>query len=513
VAWLFDKVIPIDDRNGSLPRPNFAVWIVLNLTVVACWLAASEAPAPPPFPDAIAAAAFVFAALNLLLLGAAYWALRESVDVMNGETPASGRKFAETSTSRSAVFFGGTAGLLIAQLAVAIAWTQDTQHVALIATDDAIAPRYLNFLVAIVDALPLASAYVTPLSGHVSFAAGPWGMALHRGLNGLGSILIVTTAIGFVQQRIAFRRMVDSLVNAPGEGFPPALRERFKNAPAAIKSYVLSAFRNESNDAKRLRLAQLAVDRQSYSFPKVFAAAYPDLGDGCREQGSLLIAAFLEDKQHTFYPATLLGLLDACERGQRNGGFRVADRRRIARFLVPALERLAPIDGTATAARIQTVMAQKVLCSAVTGEVPPPLSRRAASLLISVNSYQAIPYLLRGVRKFDDSLSLKVLGWAAKMLGNRGLIFSPSRNLSLLSRMAAAEREARRNRDLSPAVVAGLARVREKIETRLKAANAAAEKKKNPRPARGRHARPHQPDASQVQPIAIAVAAEQASAQ
>jgi hypothetical protein len=191
----------------------------------------------------------------------------------------------------------------------------------------------------------------------------------------------------------------------------------------------------------------------------------------------------------------------------------VADRRRIARFLVPALERLAPIDGTATAARIQTVMAQKVLCSAVTGEVPPPLSRRAASLLISVNSYQAIPYLLRGVRKFDDSLSLKVLGWAAKMLGNRGLIFSPSRNLSLLSRMAAAEREARRNRDLSPAVVAGLARVREKIETRLKAANAAAEKKKNPRPARGRHARPHQPDASQVQPIAIAVAAEQASAQ
>ncbi len=67
----------------------------------------------------------------------------------------------------------------------------------------------------------------------------------------MGSILLVGTAIGFIQQRLAFRRMIDQLVNAPDGELPRALRERFKNAPSAIKSEVLAEFRAETDDRKR----------------------------------------------------------------------------------------------------------------------------------------------------------------------------------------------------------------------------------------------------------------------
>lgn len=519
VAWLFDKIMPVDDRNGSLPRLNFAVWVFLNLAVVACWIVASEMPTPAPFPEATAIAASAFAVLNLLLLGAAYWALRESVEVMNGEVPATARHFAETSTSRSAVLFAGTAGLLIAQIAVAVEWTQETQHVAFVSIDGAIAPRYFNFLVAMVDALPLASTYVVALSEHASFAPGLWGLSLHRGLNGLGSILIVSTAIGFIQQRVAFHRMVDSLVNVSEADFPPALRERFKNAPSAIKSYVLARFRTETDDRKRLRLAQLAVDRRSYSFPKVFAASYGGLSDAVREQGSLLVAAFLDDKQCTFYPATLHAILDACERGQRSGGFRVVERRRIARFLVPCLEQLAAHDADAAAARIQTVMVQKVLCSALNARIAPALRERAARLLARVSSYYAIAPLVRAVPILDESVALTVLAAAARTLGNRGISFPPAKNLWLLGRMAAAARETRRRPGLSPAVAASLVKVRDKIEARLQAATAAIDRQKNAGSSRRRRPRrsasralPKPPHAIGGTVVAVA-AAEQAAGQ
>ena len=48
VIWLFDKVMPVDGRNGRLPRANFAVWVLLNVAVVAAWIVTSEDAAASP---------------------------------------------------------------------------------------------------------------------------------------------------------------------------------------------------------------------------------------------------------------------------------------------------------------------------------------------------------------------------------------------------------------------------------------------------------------------------------
>ena len=341
VIWLFDKVMPVDGRNGRLPRANFAAWILLNTAVVAAWIVTSEAAASSPYTAAAAAGGAVFTVLNLLLLGAAYWAIRETVEVTNGDLAANQARFAEASPARNVVFVLGTAILLVMQIAVVVEWVQQARAITLVGTDGAIGPRYLNFLLATVDSLPLAAFYVAPLSRHAWFATDLPALALARSLNGLGSILIVSTALGLVQQRLAFQRMVDGLVNTPGD-FPEALLARFKNAPSAIKGYVMTAFKTEPNDNRRLRLARLAVAHFSYTFPSAFAAMYTQFSDNVREEGSSIVAGFLADPGATFAAAPLLGFFSACDYTLRHGGITlIEDKRQIARLFVPALERLA----------------------------------------------------------------------------------------------------------------------------------------------------------------------------
>ena len=503
IAWLFDRVMPVDGRNGRLPPLNFAAWMAINLAIVAAWIVADVLDEAKPWPLVIASAALVFALLNLLLLGAAYWALRESAEVMNGELPVARARFSETSTARNAIFFFGTAVLLVAQIAVAVEWVEHVGGIPLVVPDGAIAIAYANVLIAVVDALPLVNIYVAALARHAPFAPDVWGMALQRGLNGMGSILLVCTAFGFIQQRLAFRRMVGQLVNAPDGEMPPALRERFKNAPAAIKSEVLAEFHSETDDRKRLRLAQLAVDRRSFRFPGVFTRLYAQLGDPVRKDGATLVAGFLDDPQVTFTPEALESIFKGWEGTYRDHGRRevasgqlrlkIADYRDVARILVPAAEALAAQHEPAAAAHLRSVAVQKALGAALDGG-EDGLRARAARLLITVNTYTAIPALLKAVPLLDEATAKSVLDWAIRMLGDRGIVFSPRSNATLLRRMAIAARDARRQTGLPVSVDARLEKVGERIEKRLQAA---AEASAQPaRRNRRRAERPRAPPAS-----------------
>jgi hypothetical protein len=457
IAWLFDKVIPVDSRN-ALSRINFAVWILLNLAVVVGWTEVGWFVGPRSLFDLAAAVAGVFAILNLTLLGGAYWALREGIEIMNGDVKPEHQKFADISTSRSVIFFFGTAIALIAQIAVVLEWIQEARAVPLVVDGGAIATSYLNFLVAVVDALPLVSFYVASLSSHTSFAAGFWGQAVERGLNDLGSILIVSTGLSFIQQHMAFRRMIDRLVEDPS----PVLLARFKHAPSAIKSYVLGAFLHERDDRKRIRLAELAVDRRSFRFPRLFAINYAGLSDTLRENGATIVARFLDAEDAKFNAETLLAILDACER--HIAGRKMIDKRRLARFVVPCLERLANADPGVADQRIGHVVVQKILRSALNHRVADDLRRRAAVLLIRVPSYEAIPHLVRAAPMMGNPTSVSVLDWAAKTLAKKSLILPPAKTLHLLKRMEAAVREVeRRSAALSPAAIACLAKVKSQV--------------------------------------------------
>lgn len=151
------------------------------------------------------------------------------------------------------------------------------------------------------------------------------------------------------------------------------------------------------------------------------------------------------------------------------------DKRRLARFVVPCLERLANADPGVADQRIGHVVVQKILRSALNHRVADDLRRRAAVLLIRVPSYEAIPHLVRAAPMMGNPTSVSVLDWAAKTLAKKSLILPPAKTLHLLKRMEAAVREVeRRSAALSPAALACLAKVKSQVEARLKKANQAA---------------------------------------
>jgi hypothetical protein len=470
---------------------------------------ASEVAVASPYGFAAAVAAATFTVLNLLLLGASYWAVRETVEVTNGDLAAKSARFAEASPARNVVFVIGTAVLLVMQIAVVVDWVQQARAVALVATDGAIGPRYLNFLLATVDSLPLAAFYVAPLSRHAWFAPDLPALALARSLNALGSILIVSTALGLVQQRLAFQRMVEGLVNSRDAVFPAALLARFRNAPSAIKGYVMNAFRSETDDDRRLRLARLAIARTTYTFPQVFAANYTGYSEKMRREGAQIVADFIGDRNVTFYVTTLQNFFDACDHTQRRGGFRaVEERRRIAPAYINALERMVDLDGKAADARIRTVLAQKILIAVVRTRSNFQLSERAANLLARINSYEAVAPLLNSIVWFSEATTLAVLARITRTLGDKSIVFPPARNLDLLKRMAAAGRSANAHRTLlSPAASESLDKAMEKLDRRLAAAAAEIDRQRKRRekaearrrdaakPRAGRRRRAHVPAA------------------
>ncbi len=71
--------------------------------------------------------------------------------------------------------------LLVAQIAVAVEWAGQARGIPLVVSDGAIASSYVNVLIAVIDALPLANIYVAALARHAPFASDVWGMPFSAG--------------------------------------------------------------------------------------------------------------------------------------------------------------------------------------------------------------------------------------------------------------------------------------------------------------------------------------------
>jgi hypothetical protein len=488
IIWLFDKVVPVDGRSKQLPAVNFAMWFALNLSIVGSWVATGALDAARPYALAVAAAASVFAIVNLLLLGASYWAVRETIEVTNGDLPRSEARFPEASASRNVIFVLGTALLLVAHVAVAIDWLQASSGTQLVRYDGSIGLRYANFLLATIDALPLAGFYVAPLHEHFAFAPTFAGQALHRGLAGLGSILIVGTALGLIQQRLVFQRMVDKLVDAPA--FDPALLARLMNAPDAVKGYISSAFRSDTDDQRRLRLAQLAIRRGTFSFPRTFAADYRHYGPYLREEGTRLVADFMESQRPALREGTLQALFDVCDWGVHRGFAKPDERRRMARIVVPALEVLYDLNPESARVRTLSIMGRHILNASLAGDAEEEMRMRAARLLLKSESCEPIPRLLRALPTFDESMTRETIRTAIELIRTGSLPAGQSEARGLLDDIsnAATKAEAR-----LPAYANALTSLKRAVRQRRRAGRETAQPTAIAAPATGLPAVAEQP--------------------
>lgn len=439
VIWLFDKVMPIDGRNGRLPRANFATWILLNATIIAAWIATGEIAAAHPYVKIVAGVAAAFAVLNLVLLGASYWAVRETIEVTNGDRTEEA-DFKDRSPARNLVFVLATALLLVAHVAVVIDWVGHFEGITLVAVDGSIALPYLNALLATIDALPLASLFVAPLADHASLNTDAAGQAVHYGLAGLGSVVIIGAAVGLIQQRLVFQQMVDTFLKADDP--PAALIERLKRLPPAVDSYISGIFDAAVNDTRRRKLVDLAIKRRTFGFPQTFAANYDRFGADFRDEGTRTVAGFIESHRSTIDEASLQALFNACNRNERNGFKRAAERRRIARVLVPALEALLERNKEDGQRRVGSKMIRQVLDASLIKEADPILRVRAARLVVAGRNCDLIPDVLRATSDFDDAANRDILRGIAKLLTDGTLPSRTRQAENLLQNIVACAQDA-----------------------------------------------------------------------
>jgi hypothetical protein len=325
-------------------------------------------------------------------------------------------------------------------VAVAIDWLQASSTTELVTYDGSIGLRYANFFLATIDALPLAGFYVAPLHDHFAFAPTFAGQALHRGLAGLGSILIVSTALGLIQQRMVFQRMVDKLVDAPA--FDPALLARLMNAPDAVKGYISAAFRSDSDEGRRLKLAELAIRRGTFSFPRTFAADYRHYGPELCEKGTRLVGDFVESQRSAFREGSLQGLFDVCDWGVHRSFTKPDERRRMARIVIPALETLHGLNAESARARILSPMGRQILNASLAGEAEEDLRVRAARLLLKAESCEPIPRLLRALPTFDETMTREIIRATVDLVRTAGLPAAQREARALLDEISHATTKA-----------------------------------------------------------------------
>jgi hypothetical protein len=469
VAKLFDLVVPINRKNGRVPPIRWFALCMFNLGALAFWLSTSSRSSSPQAANTAGLVDAFLASLNLLFLIGAYWALREGITIMNGDQPYRRRQFADLSTAKNAVMVCTASVLLILQIAALLQWLQEVHELRLLEVKRSLGTSYLDFLVATLNGLPFASFYVgTPgLADHVAFTAGI-GSWCFKAINALGSVLLVSTIIGFVQQHIAFRKMIDDLLTKTDGKLLLLLRARFLRAPSAIKSYVRAAFQTEADNNKRLKLVQLAVDKHSYSFPAVFIRAYPKLSNPLRLEGAPIIADFLERKGHQFDSEALVDITDAISWVYSTGAITErGDREQVGFLVLPCLERLCDpnkrgVDGSRAGYQIvRRKPFQTLLSVLLNAGVDKVHQKRAVDLLIMSRAQDALPEMLRRLQHMSDSMRIWLLQGAKQIVLDRGITFAFSDDNDPLGETIRTIDWNVHNVALSPAAHAALRHLRE----------------------------------------------------
>ena len=381
VAALFDLLIPINTKNGRVSRARLFLWCAFNLVPVAAWVTLHQY-AGDTAVDIVGGFNVMLALLNMLFLAGAFWALREGIDIMNADKARRHRQFTDLSTAKNIAIVCATALLSVPQIAASLQWLQHSHGLELISIRSSLGFAYLDYL-----------AVVTGASRQVSYSSSLLGWSCEHALKAFTSVFVVSTFIGFVQQHLAFKRMIEGLITKTDNTVLPLLRYRFVRAPSAIKSYVRSAFRAETDDAKRVKLVRLAVDRHAYSFPASFVRNYPRLSQRVREEGAKIVSDFVERKRHQFDNETLMEVVTAAHLVASAGRLQSPDdQQRVARIVLPCLEFLTDPDrydansvqAAHQAARYKSV--QAMLWTLLRAGADEPSRDRASRQLIKSSS-------------------------------------------------------------------------------------------------------------------------------
>lgn len=443
VAALYDAIVPIDQRNGRLPPLRLGLWAGLNLIVASL---AFAAPYFIAFRELVMAAELINATLvciNLLFLVGAYWALREGIDIMNGDMAYGRRLFKkDPSAAKSLPVICCMSLVLWPQIAALMHGLQIRHEVMLIALRSDW-PDWVSFLVAVVNALPFASLYVRiPGLANQTMYTAPIGALGYAILNTVGSVLIVSTIIGFVQQHMALRRMIYSLRSKTDTTLVPLLQRRFLRAPSAIKAYVLAALRQEGDDALQLKLMKMAMDRHTYSFPEFFIRRYRFWGQEAKLQGAALLAEFITTKGGAFDRETLIGVATAARRAVETGAISGREElQRLAAILLPVIEHLGePKNPGSFEAREAMKITRhlpilRTLSALLHDGTDEDMRKRAGLLILEAKAKDALPEILRCLQYMAEDTRILILGKACELLADRGINFGGTGEKSPLAEM------------------------------------------------------------------------------
>ena len=147
--------------------------------------------------------------------------------------------------------------------------------------------RYFDHLISVLGSLPGVSFYVAApgLSERIAVTPG-LGTAWTKYIGTFCSLVVFGTLLGFLQRNRALRRMIERLllqpVDAPIEAL---LRRRLLRAPSVVKRELRDAFLGEADDARKLRLFAIALEKRSFTAPIYFLQAFSQLSAMGQGQG------------------------------------------------------------------------------------------------------------------------------------------------------------------------------------------------------------------------------------
>lgn len=468
-ALAFHYVLPAKERDGSLPRVRLWVWCALNVLVVLLWLSGRFFGRDAAFYDAIGWSNALFAAVNLTLVTGAYAALQEGVAIMNAEEGWRRREFKRDALAvRHAGFVVGSVVFLGLQTAAVMHWLQAMHGVPLVAVRASLGSTYFDILAALLNALPFTQIIVGAprLADGVAFAPG-LGFMFGQAFALFGAALLISTLINFVQQHIAFRKMIDRLLVMTDVGMRPLVLAKFKRAPSAIKRYLGRRFGQETAPEKQFKLLELAVERPMWSAPIMFMGRLPRLVPEVKTAGGAVIVGFLDQRVEAMDEAlrgeiverakTIFSALDTDE-----------DKALVGRIMTPCLEHLCASNDTAIATYWARELRKKPsLQRLLESQFNGALAVRSAALIVSCKADEAWPALIGAMSKFPDTVRSSLLESMADIVSSG----SATSRASWPAIMDAANDQLRAHP--SPAFEAGLVRLRATITAKQRQARPA----------------------------------------
>jgi hypothetical protein len=468
-ALAFHYAVPAKERDGSLPRIRLWFWCGLNILVVLLWLTGRFFGREAGFYDVIGWINALFALVNLTLVTGAYAALQEGVAIMNAEEGWRKREFKRDALAvRHAGFVIASVVFLGLQTAAVMHWLQAVHNVPLVTVRASLGSTYFDILAALLNALPFTQIMIGAprLADGVSFSPG-LGFVFGQAFTLFGAALLISTLINFVQQHIAFRKMIERLLVMTDVGMRPLVLAKFKRAPSAIKRYLGQRFGQETAPEKQIKLLELSVERPMWSAPIMFMGRLPRLAPEVKREGGAMMIAFVDQRVGAMDEAlrgeiverakTIFSALDADE-----------DKSLAARIMTPCLELLCASNDTSVASHwARELRRKRSLQRLLETQFTGPLAQRSAALIVSCKADEAWPALIEAMSKFSDAVREPLLQDMADIISSS----SATGRSSWPTIMDAANDRLRDHP--SPAFEAGLMRLRATITAKQRQARPA----------------------------------------